>query len=310
MEPRDLLLVLLVAVLAGMVARLASLRRQIVDVSRQMTRVVEGRARSAVTLQLGHGPLAELVAGVNGVLHHAELTAARSRRDEAQLRRMITDISHDLRTPVTAVRGYQQALADTTLTPAQRAKLAVAQRNTNDLADLVDRLFEYSQLLADERADEPTRVDLTTLVTQALLDAVEPLQRRGVRVELESAGPVIVMTDLQRLTRIVANLVRNAAQHAEGTLRVSVRSQPTEAGLRLVVLEMTNPVTGDVDVTRLFERFYTGDGSRSARTSGLGLSIVAGLAERLGGAASATRAGDQLTIRVNLPDRADGHPSS
>lgn len=303
MDPRDLAIVLLLVVVVAGAARLLAIRRQVRHVSRQMTRVVDSGSTSAVTLQLGHGPLAELVSGVNSVLHHAELTAARTRRDEAQLRRMITDVSHDLRTPITAIRGYQQTLAGTELTAEQRAKLAVAQRNTDELGGLVDRLFEYSQLLTDQRDDEPSPVDLTTLVTRTLLDAVDPLQERGVEVDYDPAEPVVVSTDLQRVTRIVANLVRNADQHATGRLQVSVLADDDATGRRVGVVEMTNPVAPDVDVSRLFERFYTGDGSRTARTSGLGLSIVAGLAEQLGGDATATRDGHLLTIRVRVPDR-------
>jgi signal transduction histidine kinase len=284
--------------LVGVTAWLLLLLRQVRSVTRQLARRGEEGGHRSVRVQMVSRDVDQMVAEVNGTIRTAEAAIAHARREEQQIRDLITDVSHDLRTPLTAIRGYQQLLARSALEAEQRAALDVAMRHTGELGVLVDHLYDYASLLLTGDRVEPEEVDLATLVADCLLGAIEPLEAAGLDVRFNPARSVVVTTDPGKVTRIVQNLVRNAAQH--GTDLLNVRVESTADG---AVCSFTNRLDPErpVDVDRLFDRFYTGDTARTRRTSGLGLSIVRALADQLGGSAAASRDGDALTLSIVLP---------
>ncbi|MBZ2195355.1 sensor histidine kinase [Occultella gossypii] len=287
--------------------------RQIRSMTRQLDRRLMGRTRATVTIDLVNGDLEALATRVNDAMVAAETATARSHRDERQFRAMITDISHDLRTPLTAVRGYQQLLGRSELDPEQRARLEVAQRHAGELENLVERLYEYTYLLEAEPHLTAEEFDASALVGEALLAAVLPLEDAGLDVRFEPDGPVPVVTDREKVTRIVQNLIRNATQHGRGVLDVALAAErgSTAAGGApgtatsgtWITITCANGIEPGAQIVpeRLFERFYTADRSRSGRTTGLGLSIVHVLTRQLGGTASAAAADGRLTLTVRIP---------
>jgi len=282
--------------LVGIVGYLLVVLRQIRAVTHQLDRRSRAGTHHAVTLELINGQLSELVARVNDTIREAENAVARTRQDEQRFRGLIADISHDLRTPLTAVRGYQQILERTELTDDQRAKLEVARRHADELGSLIDHLFEYAYLLEVKPAIAAERFNLTNLVAECLIASADQLGECGLDVRFDPPAPVHLTSDVEKVTRIVQNLVRNALQHACDDLTVEVVAGSP------VRIAFTNPVRPDglLQVDRLFERFYTGDGSRT-RTTGLGLSIVRLLAEQLDGTAGASLDDGRLSIAVELP---------
>jgi signal transduction histidine kinase len=296
-----LVLVVVLAVLwLATAGYLVLVLRQIVRVRRQLERRLAEDSQESVTLALVVPQLEELAARVNDTVREARAASTRTRQEERRIRSFIADISHDLRTPLTTVRGYLQLLEHTDLDSAQRARLAVAHRQTVELGTLVDRLYEYAYLLDAEPTLELEQVDLGVLVGECLLGMAGPIEAAGLEVGFAPPMRLVVATDREKLTRIVQNLLRNAVQH--GRDRLVVELGPTADGARL---EVTNGVADGVELeaAQLFDRFYTADRSRSARTSGLGLSIVRVLAEQLGGAVSAHQdAGHRaVTITVHVP---------
>lgn len=297
------IVVTLSIVLVVTVGYLVVVLRQIRSITHQLDRRANAGTHHVVSIELVNGQLEGMVARVNDTIRDAENAIARARRDEQRFRGLIADVSHDLRTPLTAVRGYQQILARTDLTDEQRAKLDVARRHADELGSLIDHLFEYAYLLEAEPEIVPERFNLTNLVGECLLASADELEDRGLEVRYHPVAPVHLTSDQERVTRIVQNLVRNAIQHAEEVLTVEV-----SAGERARIW-FTNPVGSDqgVQADRLFDRFYTGDRSR-ARSTGLGLSIVRVLVEQLGGTAAARLDDGRLTIAVELPVSPDARP--
>lgn len=277
-------LVILGALLAVAVAYLVVVLRQVRSLTLQLERHLAGTTRTTLTVDLVSRDLETLAARINDAVLATRTANVRSRRDETQFRALITDISHDLRTPLTAVRGYQQLLERSDLDPDQRARLAVAQRHAAELETLVERLYEHTYLLDAEPRIVVEELDAAVLVGEALLAATQSLEQAQLDVRFEPTGPVPAATDREKLTRIVQNLIRNAAQHGRGQLEIGVVVDGDQ--LELTCANGIAPGT-EIDAERLFERFYTADSSRSGRTTGLGLSIVRVLARQLGGDASA-----------------------
>lgn len=325
-----MVLVMLVSVTVAVVAvaRWVLVRRQLRSVTDQLRRRREAGVHAPVHLQLVDGAVEALVVQINATIAQAERTGARLRRHERRYRELVADLSHDLRTPLTAVRGYQQMLAASALDPAQRDHLCAAVRHVDRLAALVEEVFEYARLSDDAgEADgaRMARVDLVEEVVQCLLGLAGPLEAAGLEVEFRAPDAFIAETDPGALRRIVANLVRNAVQHGRGRLRVELAeiagrdgrgeragvngadgggedgSATGEAGgaAGRVRLRMRNGVRrpGALDVSRALERGWSSDPAGT----GLGLSIVELLAARLGGAVAVGLAGEEFEVVLELP---------
>lgn len=303
------MIVLLVVVAVLWLATLAYLivvLRQIVQVRRQLERRLSEDTQATVTLSLVVPQLEQLSARVNDTVRESRAASTRTRQEEQRIRSFIADISHDLRTPLTTVRGYLQLLERTDLDAAQRERLAVAHRQTVELGTLVDRLYEYAYLLDAEPSLEIEQLDLGVLVGECMLGMASPIEAAGLEVDFAPPARLMVATDREKLTRIVQNLLRNAVQHGRDRLAVSLET--TADGVRLHVANGIAAGTA-LDAAQLFERFYTADRSRSGRTSGLGLSIVRVLAEQLGGEVSARQDPESRSVRITVRV-ADAHSSA
>ena len=294
------LLVVLAVLWAATFGYLVVVLRQISAVRRRLEQRAGQEAPSAVTLALVVPQLELLTARVNETVERARQASTRTRAEERRIRSFIADVSHDLRTPLTSVRGYLQLLERTELDAVQRARLAAAHRQTVELGALVDRLYEYAYLLDVEPRQEIDSLDVGLLVGEVLLGMTGEIEGAGLEVELDPPTGLVLATDREMLTRIVQNLARNAVQHGRGTLAVEVAGVGT--GMELRFRNGVSP-GAEIDTSRLFDRFFTADASRSGRTSGLGLSIVQVLVAGLGGTVSAVHdpVAATLEIRVRIP---------
>ena len=283
----------LACLLAG---HLAFLKFQLRRINAQLQKRLRERTRQPVSLGLLDGTLNSLALNINQCLRAEEDLRLAVVREETQYKEMVANISHDLRTPLTAIKGYQQLMERGQLPEGQREKLAVARKHADALGDLIEEFFSYSCLLSGGLQPKPERLNLTNLTAECLASSVAAFESRRLAVRFEDPGPVLVYADRETVTRILQNLIRNAVQHANGDITVKLC-----AGQR-AELSFGNAVKNAdaVDVSRLFERFYAADqaGNESA---GLGLSIVKALARQAGGGASATLADGFLEIRVELP---------
>ena len=294
------LLVVLAVLWLGTAAYLVVVLRQIAVVRHRLEERAGQESPSAVTLALVVPQLEQLTARVNEAVEQARQASTRTRAEERRIRSFIADVSHDLRTPLTSVRGYLQLLERTDLDAVQRERLAAAHRQTVELGALVDRLYEYAYLLDVEPRQELERLDVGLLVGEVLLGMSGEIEGAGLEVELDPPTGLVLATDREMLTRIVQNLGRNAVQHGRGTLAVEVAGVGT--GMELRFRNGVSP-GAEIDTSRLFDRFFTADASRSARSSGLGLSIVEVLVTGLGGTVSAAHdpVAATLEIRARIP---------
>jgi len=249
----------------------------------------------------------ELGVALNQMLGRIEEAFAERTRSEERLRRFVADASHELRTPVTTVRGYAELFRAGGLDDP--AELAEAMRRTEQeavrMGALVDDLLHLARLdQGRPLAREP--VDLAAMADDVVRDtrAVDP----GRPVVAHTDGPVVVTGDDARLRQVVANVVGNAVVHTPpGTpIEVRVRREPTAA-----VVEVVDEGPGmppDV-AARAFERFYRADPARSRHQggSGLGLSIVQATVAAHGGTVELdTMPGAGTTVRIVLPVDSSG----
>jgi signal transduction histidine kinase len=278
---------LLALVLSYALAR--RLTRPIGELSAATRRLAAGDPLLTVPVR-GHDELAQLASSFNAMA--AELAAAR----EAQ-RGFLESVSHELKTPLTAIRGYGEALADDAVAPVDAGEVIVAE--SERLRRLVDDLLELARFGRADFAVERTPVDLEAVAQQVVQRHAPRAAELGVALRADVTPGASAVGDAQRLLQAVSNLVENALRltPAGGEVLVSVSSGRIE-------VRDTGPGLAAEDLPRAFERFYLHDRYRSERAdgSGLGLAIVRGLVEAMGGSVHAGRAaGSGALFTLELP---------
>ena len=244
----------------------------------------------------------ELGEALNTMLGRIEHAFAERGRSEARLRQFVADASHELRTPVTTIRGYAELYRTGGL--RGEGELDAAMSRTEAEALRMGSLVEDLLLLARLDQGRPLQrepVDLDALVREAARDAaaVDP----GHPVTAVAAGGVVVPGDADRLRQVVTNLVGNARVHTPPGTPVEVRTFRDGEQAVLEVADAGPGMPPEV-AERAFERFYRADPARSRHRggSGLGLAIVKATVDAHGGTVSLrTAPGQGTTVRVELP---------
>lgn len=269
---------------------------QLRNINRQLAKRLIEHTRQPIRLELISKELNALAVNINKCLKAEEHLRLGSIREEKRFKEMVANISHDLRTPLTAIKGYHQLMEKDKLTDNQRIKLQIAQKHADKLERLIEHFFEYSYLVTAEAKLNIERINLTNLVTECLAESVATFEERGLRVYFEEASPVFAMADKEMTMRIIQNLIRNCTMHSAGDIDVRVLVMED------AVISFRNPVdvASEIDIERLFDRFYTGDKARRS-TTGLGLHIVKLLAEQMGGGTGAAVQDGMIEIWVKLP---------
>lgn len=226
-------------------------------------------------------------------------------------RQFLLSVSHDLRTPLTSIRGFAEAIADGTATDVDRAASVIAAE-ARRLERLVKDLLDLAKLEARQFSFDLQPVDVSEVVTDTAEGFVPEAEREGVAVHVDvpSGGPLLALADPERLAQVVANLTENALKFAATAIDVRARA---DADRVVVTVADDGPGIAVGELGRVFERLYT-----SARTparhgvgSGLGLAIVAELVGAMGGAVRAESPPEGGTVvRVTLSSWSSGPSSS
>lgn len=283
-------------VLAGAAIAAAALARRFVEPIRRATAATGSIAGGDLAVRVpveGRDELAELGTSINSM-------AAELERGRAAEQQFLLSVSHDLRTPLTALRGFGEALEDGTVTDPAKAG-AVISHNANRLGRLVGDLLDLSKLEAKQFRLDIQNFDAAEVVT-ATAEGLTPLAaERGIQIVVSAPEPVVVTADPDRLGQAVANLVENAVSFARSTVHVEVR-----AGTTYVMITVTDdgPGIAPEDLPHVFERLYVTKlvPERSESASGLGLAIVRELTNAMGGRVDAVRPAEGGTsMVVQLP---------
>lgn len=234
--------------------------------------------------------LAELVHNINGMASSLE----RSRTLEQQF---LLSVSHDLRTPLTSIRGYAEAIEDGAGDPKKAA--AVIRSESRRLERLVADLLDLAKLQSKAFTFDLRPLD----VSAAVLTATDGAAGSWPDVEFHAvaSAPVMVVADRDRLGQVLANLVENAAKYAHSKVLVSAR---VDGEWATVLVDDDGPGIADHDLPHVFERLYVARHApeRKENSSGLGLAIVAELVAAMGGRVSAGAApGGGARFTVHLP---------
>lgn len=236
----------------------------------------------------------ELAVSMNKTLEKLRDSYNRYENGDQEIKKAITNISHDLRTPLTAISGYLELAQRQEKSPEMEKYLSVIKGRTEHMKKLTEELFEYSLMSGGEITEDKQEVNVNRMLEDCIMNYYPVLKARGINPEIYITDEKIVRNLYPTyVERILNNLVSNALKYSDGDLEIRLSDEG--------ILRVTNSSEklSNVDVNKLFDRFFTVEtGSRNS--TGLGLSIVKLFTERMDLSLHATYENGKISIEVGF----------
>jgi signal transduction histidine kinase len=265
----------------------------------------EGDLGSGIAVE-GEGEVKELSRSLERLRIKLKETIYMQERFDENRKFLLSSISHDLKTPVTSIKGYIEGIIDgVASTPEKMAQyLETARQKTIQVNNMIDDLLLYSKLDLEQLPYHFEQVDMQAYFADCVEDHRYEFDRAGVRLTLEDQlqDPVVIRIDAERFKRVMQNILSNALKHAaseQGLVKLVLRETRTSA---IIEVRDNGPGIPEEHLPHIFERFYRADASRSnVDGSGLGLAIARQIVEAHDGRIWATSTvGEGTRIMISL----------
>ena len=231
---------------------------------------------------------------INGQLRKLRTERRRFQQGDLELKNAVTNISHDLRTPLTALSGYLELLEQEEKSESVNRYIEIMKDRVDILTQLSEELFRYSVIISTKDNITKEQVIINTVLEESIAAFYTVLTERNIVPEIQiSETKVVRMLDRSALSRVFSNLISNVIKYSDGDLKI-VLSENGE-------IAFSNMASGldEIQVGRLFDRFYTVEAAR--KSTGLGLTISKTLVEQMKGTISATYENNRLSIHIFFP---------
>lgn len=232
---------------------------------------------------------------INGQLRKLRTERRRFQQGDLELKHAVTNISHDLRTPLTALSGYLELLEQEEKSESVNRYIEIMKDRVDILTQLSEELFRYSVIISTKDNITKEQVIINTVLEESIAAFYTVLTERNIVPEIQiSEIKVVRMLDRSALSRVFSNLISNVIKYSDGDLKI-VLSENGE-------IAFSNMASGldEIQVGRLFDRFYTVEAAR--KSTGLGLTISKTLVEQMKGTISAIYENNRLSIHIFFPD--------
>ena len=275
-----LIIIALAFCVVGSLLYLLSLRASLKEVARELNDKLKTDTNTLISISSGDRAMRTLASEINCQLHLLRKERLKLQHGDMELKNAVTNISHDLRTPLTAICGYLDLLAQQPQSVASERYLSLIRERTDAMRGLTEELFRYSVIAGTTEKLHFEPVCLNDILEQSLAGFYGTLSERGIVPDIALSEQQIERTlDRHALRRIFDNILSNAVKYSDGDL--SVRLSPDGT----VWFENHAKDLDAMQTAHLFERFYTVQTARNTARSGtgLGLSIAKLLTEKMGG---------------------------
>lgn len=287
-----LIIVLAVCVLA-LAAKLVFLRHDLYHLSSQLHERLMQDTNAPLTSASRDRALRTLAATLNKELKTLRQQRLRYENGDRELKRAVTNISHDLRTPLTAISATLDLLDDEEKSDTVARSLALIRNRTDAMTRLTEDLFRYSVILAEEKPLACKPLILNDVLAESLAAFYDALTARGITPDIHLCETRITRTlNRDALARIFANILNNALKYSDGDLAVNLNTDGS--------ITFANHAANldKTTVGQLFDRFFTVEAAH--HSTGLGLSIARTLVKQMNGEITAAYADGMLIITVQF----------
>lgn len=274
-----------------------------IEIVEGIKRIRDGEVDFKLDTDSLHGASRELADAVNNIGEGIRKAVRTSMKDEQMKTDLITNVSHDIKTPLTSIINYVDLLKRLKIQdePA-KGYIEILDGKAQRLKQLTDDLVEASKISSGNLELEKEKLNLTEMINQGIGEFSEKLEGCRLQVVFEENDlPACIYADSRRMWRVVENLFNNICKYAlEGT-RVYIDMLKTDGQVQLSVKNISRQQM-NIRPEELTERFIRGDSARSTEGSGLGLSIAKSLVQVQGGSFEILLDGDLFKVRISFPE--------
>ena len=277
-----IILILVLAVIS-LLARLLYIQYEIINVTKQLNELNRNRTDNKVVAGLLNKEFEELTVAINENIEIRRQCEASRIRTENSLKRAISDMSHDLRTPLTSIMGYLQFMKSETITEIEKSEyLNIAYQRTKILEGLLDDFYTLSLVDSKDYPITLERINITMVLQELLVGRYGEFLSRNLEMDFRiPEKSIYIIGDKKSVDRVIENLISNVIKYTKTKVNISLQQIDNKA--ELVICNNVSDLSVE-ELEKLFDRAYMADKSRSTgKGTGLGLAIAKTLMEKMNG---------------------------
>lgn len=300
------IIAVLVCIILFLVWFIMKYQRQIKDICRQLWFLKDHDSNMMISSEIRFGGVGYLADTLNEIVELRKWERKKYLDKEKSISDIYTNLSHDIRTPLTSLDGYFQLLKESEITEEQQHYILVIQERISSLKDMLEELFTFTKLQNDDYVLELSTCSLNRILKDTLFSYYDIWKENDIEPKFEiTEEPLMIEGNPQALGRTIRNIIKNGFEHGEKQFEVHLKRKEQGA-----VLSLKNMVSepDKIDISRIFERFYKADEARSDSSTGLGLSIAKEFVLRMKGEIRAEMDGNWFCVIIELPltEQSDG----
>ena len=280
-------------VIVLLLVKLHLIKKSAREITSELGMILKEDTNTSLRLSTHDRDMCRLADSINVQLKQVRKEHLQYHQGNTELKTAITNISHDIRTPLTAIAGNLYMIGKTDDLSEIREYVGAIEERTEAMKQLTEELFRYSMIVSNESKEDTEEVFVNQVLAESISSFYPVLTEKGITPQIHITDTRIVRNvNRSELARVFSNLLNNAVKYSDGDLEITL-SDPGEITFSNTAKELST-----VEVEQLFDRFYTVEVARNS--TGLGLSIARTLVERMGGTITAEYDDGRLTIRIML----------
>lgn len=290
------IMVILIVIILLLGFYLFFLKKELKRMQKELDAVLSRKTNGLVHAYYATREVEALVNCINNHVGNIKSKESELERKNECFIKMVRNITHDLRTPLTSSLGYVDMILNGNLSKEEQLKnLKVVEERLKRLAELIDSFFEFSKILANNKI-ELEKINIVGVLERAIANHYEDFSKKKRKIEfIKYKRSIMIDSNTLMLMRVFDNLISNAYKHSESDLIIKI-----DDAKDLKISFLNELLVSDLDVGQLFDEFYTLDISRTNGNTGLGLAIAKEFTEELGGTIKAVKNDKKLEIIITF----------
>lgn len=276
---------IIIGILAGIIILQSIIiwkyQRQVKDICRQLAFLMKHDSNMLIHREFGLGGIGMLSDRLNDLLELRRKEKQYYQEKETLIADTYTNLSHDIRTPLTSLDGYFQLMEACENVEEQRRYLNIIHERIHSLNEMLEELFMFTKLKNESYRLELTSCCINRILKETVFSYYDEWVRREIQPDIQiTEEQLYIDGNKQGLSRIIQNVIKNGLDHGEKKIRIVLKREQNRA-----VLRISNQVIASeqIDIEHVFDRFYKADAARSKTSTGLGLSIAKEFVRRMNG---------------------------
>ncbi len=294
---------IIIGILAGIIILQSIImwkyQRQVKDICRQLAFLMKHDSNMLIHREFGLGGIGMLSDRLNDLLELRRKEKQYYQEKETLIADTYTNLSHDIRTPLTSLDGYFQLMEACENVEEQRRYLNIIHERIYSLNEMLEELFMFTKLKNESYRLELTSCCINRILKETVFSYYDEWVRREIQPDIQiTEEQLYIDGNKQGLSRIIQNVIKNGLDHGEKKIRIVLKREQNQA-----VLRISNQVIASeqIDIEHVFDRFYKADAARSKTSTGLGLSIAREFVRRMNGEIGAKIEENEFIVEMSFP---------